>query len=118
MCSWGQPIEEDSTNRPIDDAFAALSHPRRRQLLFALLRDDPQTVHPHGQTAPAGETDAPDDLTVALQHVHLPKLTATGLVEWDKETDEIRTGPRFGDVRPLLDVLHRNAEVWAFEGLL
>ena len=38
-----------------------------------------------------------------LHHVILPELEDDGLVEFDRSDDRVRRGPRFNEVRPLLD---------------
>jgi hypothetical protein len=45
-----------------------------------------------------------------MRHVHLPKLDAAEYVDWDRETDDVRPGPRFDEIRPLLEVLLENRD--------
>lgn len=93
----------------VDAALSTLSNKHRRRVLLALLDHNPQTVE---------ELSTPDDthtgdtegLRVELHHSHLPKLEAAGLVEWDRETYQVVKGPRFGEIKPLLELLVTNVE--------
>ena len=58
----------------------------------------------------AGRTLAVDDLldgvgtadVLRLRHVHLPKLDAAGLIEWDREASRVARGPDFERALPVL----------------
>lgn len=92
-----------------DDAFAALAHPYRRRLLFALFdattrTNDPTVAYdtiPEFAVAPA---------PLQLRHNHLPKLQSDGFVDWRPDDGRIAPGPRWPDVEPLLSALraHRS----------
>lgn len=43
-----------------------------------------------------------EDVMDELERVHLPVLEAEGVIEWDRESGEIRKGPRFGEVEAVL----------------
>jgi hypothetical protein len=43
--------------------------------------------------------------TLALTHVHLPKLADYGFIEGDRANDEVIKGPAFDEIRPLLKLL-------------
>lgn len=97
------PVKKTS----FDDALDALAHRERRQLLRALLESNPQDARP----VRAGDADeAALEQLLAMRHVHLPKLQDYGFVEWDRDTDEVSTGPNFAEIRPLLDLLDDHAE--------
>lgn len=90
-----------------DDALDALAHRERRRLLTALVEHNPQDARPipvDGDEEPALEQ------LVEMRHVHLPKLEEYGFVEWDRDTDEISTGPNFVEIRPLLELLDEHAD--------
>jgi DNA-binding transcriptional ArsR family regulator len=88
--------------------FEALSHPYRRRILLFL--------RAHNQRTEADlrlDDFAPDDrgmVAVQLFHVHLPKLAEAGYIDWDRQENVVRRGPRFGEVAPLVEFLleHRN----------
>lgn len=66
-----------------------LSHPVRRSLLRVLRETGPTTVEraasrlADGAGRPDGARAGGDRLDVALHHVHLPKMAAAGVVEYD-----------------------------------
>ncbi len=97
------PIEEPST----DTVFEILSDRSRRRLLIALLERDFRDGG--GETVSIGEIVGDgnsDRLEINLVHNHLPKLEYAGLIEWDREANEMRRGPRFEDVGPMLRTIH------------
>ncbi len=90
----------------VADYCGALAHVERRRCLLTLLdRDRPVEV----ATAVAG-TPALTDRRAALRDVHLPKLVALGLVDWDPRTRLVRKGPTFDEVEPLLRSLDDNRD--------
>lgn len=94
-----------------DAALELLSDARRRELLMALLerdlRDDADAWLP---VAALAESEG-RDLELRLHHSHLPKLESTAVVDWRRESNEIRTGRRFDELRPLLRLLRDNPDV-------
>ena len=57
--------------------------------------------------SPPGERgrDAVDRIATEMHHTHLPRLAEAGYVEWDREDDVLRRGPRFDEVAPLIELL-------------
>lgn len=83
----------------------AVRHEDRRLILFALRdteRWQPSAADFSGDRALVGEPAVPAD----LYHQHLPRLADMGLIEWDRETHQVRRGPGYDRIRPLLDYLH------------
>jgi hypothetical protein len=86
-------------NRPseerVDAVFGVLSDARRRRTIGVLqTREGTMSVPALAEalaTREPGDPD-PDRLVVSLQHVHLPKLEATGIVEYTSD----RSGVRYG----------------------
>jgi hypothetical protein len=96
-------VNPDSWEKP----FAALSDPYRRQLLVALLEHNPQDDTDLDPLDIVAETERESTvLQSQLVHDHLPKLDAMEIVNWDRETGEISTGPEWGQVAPVLELIH------------
>lgn len=93
----------------MDEIFLALADRTRRDLLFRLA-----TLPPAESVALdelVSDRDRPAQARVQLLHVHLPKLEDLGLVAWERDRDEVRRGPDFHEVRPVLDLLDDNRSV-------
>ncbi|MEA5388103.1 transcriptional regulator [Haloarculaceae archaeon H-GB11] len=95
--------------RSFDDMVDALADVQRRKLLVALLEHNPQDDAPVVIADSESESDAVERL-VAMQHVHLPKLADYGFIEWNKETHEVAKGPKFDEIRPLLELLENHED--------
>jgi hypothetical protein len=95
----------------MDAAFDALANRYRRSLLLSLLEHNPQEeTDPH--LAP---DEAVDDETLAaleadIAHKHLPKLEAAGVIEWDRDAEQIVKGPKFDEIRPLLLLIAEHSD--------
>ncbi|WP_336336908.1 transcriptional regulator [Haloarcula brevis] len=87
-----------------DDMVDALADVQRRKLLVALLEHNPQDDTPVVIADSESDADAVERL-VTMQHVHLPKLVDYGFIEWNEETHEVTKGPKFDEIRPLLELL-------------
>lgn len=104
-----------------DDVFDALAVVRRRKLLVGLLEHEPRHVTRLSETArelsQANEAylreflDGPMEIegvektAVRLHLVDLPKLAEQGFVEWSPGAHRVTRGPRFGELRPVLELL-------------
>lgn len=104
-----------------DDIFDAVVHVQRRRLLVDLLEEGPQSVTELSlkgrEMVEANEAfleqylsgprdiDGVDDDLLRLHHVHLPKLAGYGFVEWSPGAGLVAKGPRFDEVRPVLELL-------------
>ncbi len=95
-----------SGTESLDVAFEALTDGYRRRLLFALLEHNPQDVVnpplPDGVTI---DDEQLNQLHNRIVHIHLPKLERGGFVEWERGANRIRRGPRFDEIRPVLECL-------------
>lgn len=89
-----------------DDLFVALSNSYRRQLLVALLEHNPQDDYDRDPLNIVSEDVEPEVLELSLYHRHLPKLEQMGFVTWDRETNEIRKGPDWNEIEPLLTLMY------------
>jgi len=116
MSDNGNNLSTNSTYRPtdgwnpvllrsdIDQVLDVLSHRYRRAVLLLLTHDAVTTVE---DVRRQGDEEIGE---IELIHTHLPKLETEGYIEWNQETGEIFKGPCFDTVKPLLDVMERNAE--------
>lgn len=104
-----------------EDAFDALADRRRRQLLVELVTHNPQHVPELSGSAQefaeadegliqeclSGSPEIPgrDGELLRLHHVHLPKLADYGFIRWNRDAHVITKGPRFDEIRPVLELL-------------
>jgi hypothetical protein len=94
----------------MDGHFEALANIHRRRLLVALLdhnpqRDDvvvPEDVHEGDKTL--------QDLQTELYHSHLPRLEQAGFIRWNRDTHEVMKGPKFDEIRPLLELMRDHTD--------
>lgn len=99
----------------LDAVFAALSHPRRRYLLSALATHDGErpltclatdvVAWEHDQPREDVCTEALEHCCIALHHVHLPKLAALGVVDYDSDGDRTVRAADTDQVDAVLDAL-------------
>jgi len=88
----------------IDQALDALAHAQRRRLLISLLDHNPQNDSPELSYVPGERSDTVERL-IEMEHAHLPKLVEYEFIEWDREKNEVAKGPKFDEIRPLLELL-------------
>ena len=93
-----------------DAALDALSNPYRRQLLVALLDHNPQDDSNRDPLHVVSDAEEPDVLQTELVHHHLPKLEELGYIEWDRETNEIKKGPDWEEISPLLELIENHRD--------
>jgi hypothetical protein len=95
----------------LDSMLDALSNRYRRRLLVAMLEHNPQDDD---------DPQVPDDVTYQdenleelmreMRHTHLPKLADAGFIDWNRETNALRKGPKFEEIRPLLELMENHAD--------
>lgn len=100
--------DTDRFGRGVD----ALGHRYRRRLLVALLDHNPQDDDDAQDAERALGIEGGDDALIETQlfHHHLPKLEDLGYIAWDRETGEIRKGPDWEEIEPLLQLLRDHEE--------
>lgn len=87
-----------------------LNHRYRRRILAMIGEHNPRDVDEFTM-AELADTDGDLSLfTQELYHSHLPKLADAGYIEWDRENDVIRRGPRFSQIAPLVSLMQNHAE--------
>lgn len=95
----------------LDTFFEILANTSRRQLLFSLLeRDRLDDDHPHVPADVNGTEDRERPSSLRMRHVHLPKLSAADVIEWNRDGSTVWRGPRFEDIRPLVQMVREQAD--------
>lgn len=105
-------MSEESTSVPVDTQLEAVAHADRRRLLLALLDERADGELP----LDVEEVDfgtGREELWISMYHSHLPKLEHHGFVEVTSDHRTVTTGPRFGDIEPLLELLEANRNRFA-----
>lgn len=103
-------MKRESKSRPMDELFRALANAQRRRLLVALLDHNPQR----------DTVDVPEDVEESkvmvetrqaeFFHTHLPSLEDSGFIRWNRESHEVVKGPRFDEIRPVLELIEAHAD--------
>lgn len=95
----------DTVTQNIDNLFDSLADAQRRHLLFTLLETEQLTEDTTHLDTPPDDILREEIDRIKRRHVHLPKLNDYGFVEWHPDRARIDRGPRFEEVRPVLEVL-------------
>lgn len=104
-----------------DQVFDAMADVQRRRLLVRLVHDEPQPVPQLSSVAceilradeglleeylsGSSEIADADKADIRIHHVHLPKLAEYSYIEWDRDAHVTTQGPKFDDMRPLLEAV-------------
>jgi len=98
-----------SSASALDELLFAVADVQRRRILLALRENNPQQLQTivHGD-ADGGEIDSQRRL-IRLHHDHLPRLADAGFIHWEPKTGSVEKGPRFEEIRPLLELLCASA---------
>ena len=95
----------------MDRFLYVLADQYRRRVLVALLEHNPQDDHdpqiPHDINL---ETEDLESLIINMRHTHLPKLEDEGFIEWNRETNTVKQGPQFEEIRRLLELMENHAD--------
>lgn len=83
----------------------ALQSRHRRRLLVNLLDHNPKEDTLRVPDDVVGSED-PERLREQLFHQHLPLLEGGGYIRWDQDTHEVEQGPRFNNIRPMVQLMH------------
>ena len=92
-----------------DAAFRALASGHRRRLLLALIEHNPQEEVTVPEGVPLDSVEGAE-LRSELYHNHLPLLEELEYIEWDHETHTVVKGPRFDEIRPLMELIDRHRD--------
>lgn len=102
-------MSEQVASTSFDAQLDALGHVSRRRLLRSLAN-----ASADGELPLRFDRDAEDGLDrnalLSMRHVHLPKLEAHGFIDANPERHTVDKGPRFEEIRPLVELLDANRE--------
>lgn len=102
--------------RDVSTLFELFTAAPRRKLLVMLCDVESVDVS-NGLLTRSAATSAPSSTRgpdggasrdLELYHVHLPKLEAEGVIEWDRESGTVSRGPQFSAVEPTVRLLAAN----------
>ncbi|WP_336133585.1 DUF7344 domain-containing protein [Natronomonas amylolytica] len=94
------PETRAERSAPVDAVLSAVADEHRRATLRLLNHSDREAMEldaladrvAHVTTTQASEADHRRRVRIALHQIHLPKLDAYGLLSYDPETKEVRSG--------------------------
>lgn len=103
------PPQQPKKANELGELLEVLSHPHRRRILTRLNIRNPRDEDEFELAELTGDDELGDE-TVKLIHHHLPKLTDSGFVDWDREHRTVTRGPRFDEIAPLIELMvsHRD----------
>ena len=90
----------------MDNKLGILSKRQRRLILLTLKRGEEKT---ESDLLFRGG-DEMDDAELQLVHNHLPRLEEAGYIDWDRDTGTISKGPRYDEIKPLIDLMENHAD--------
>lgn len=98
----------------LNNMFRAMADPNRRHLLMALLEQDPRSDIALDPVNDVWLSDVDTEyLTIEMDHIHLPMLEESGLIDWDRDTHAVEKGEHFDEIRPFLSYLKANPDTIA-----
>lgn len=105
------PRNNLSSPPSMDAMLKALAHQHRRRLLVELIAQNPQNDDDTQVPVDVSrDSDDVESLLITMYHTHLPKLGQAGLIEWDQESNTVRKGSQFEEIRPLLEIMENHAD--------
>jgi hypothetical protein len=108
---------DDLSDRPIPfDTILDLCRVQQRRIVLSVLADEhrPLTVRDlthvittHNHDAPLTEVPekAVTQIQVSLHHIHLPKLEAAGVIEYDPKNQLVELTNEFDQLQPALSTI-------------
>ncbi|WP_435157644.1 DUF7344 domain-containing protein [Haladaptatus sp. DFWS20] len=94
--------ELHSESARLDAVFDMLSNDYRREILFGLMEGDLHVSDISRQLQTTTESER-ERIELALYGIHLPKLDRFDFIEWSENSDNVRRGERFEEIRPVLE---------------
>jgi hypothetical protein len=92
-----------------DQLLEALADSYRRELLLALLEHNPQDVD-EADPLNIHSSESEEESQFDIFMNHLPMLDKLGVIEWDRESDEIVKGPDWEEFAPLLKLIDNHRD--------
>ncbi|OVE84952.1 hypothetical protein [Natronolimnobius baerhuensis] len=102
----GGPVE---TSSGWNHVFVALAAEPRRRLLVALIDESETPLSLPGAAMAPETTVDPATVDLELRHHHLPLLESGGYINWQPEPLCVSRGPRFDEIRAVVDGVAANA---------
>lgn len=99
------PPEEFLSDDTMAQWIHALGHSHRRAILLGLEAGQIDTAA--SAVMRGGQAE---EIKRELKDEHLPLLEEAGFIEWDPETGDVRKGPDFDEIRPLLELIRNHPE--------
>jgi hypothetical protein len=100
-------MSKEVMSTSFDSRLDALGHIDRRRLLLALLHANAEGDLPVGVEQLEHAT-AENSSQLSMHHAHLPKLDDHGFIDANLNHYSVTPGPRFEEIKPLLDLLDTN----------
>jgi hypothetical protein len=93
-----------------DEVFDALANEQRRRVLVHMLSHNPEDdSKPYIGNIEFEKADV-EFFRIDMKHTHLPKLEEYGFIEWDREEQVVTKGPKFEEIRPILELLENHRD--------
>ncbi|WP_433634310.1 ArsR family transcriptional regulator [Halomicrococcus sp. NG-SE-24] len=103
--------EADTMPSSLDNVLNIVANTYRRRLLVGLLEHNSLNVeNPQVLADVQSEDEDLKSLKIQMTHTHLPKLEAAEFIVWNREDNAVQRGPRFGEIRSLLETLQNHAD--------
>ena len=96
---------QTSRPAPLDQIFDVLGHSHRRRILTILAEANPRDDEEFTPEELHAEDEDLELFTRELFHRHLPKLAEAGYIDWDRDTNTVRRGPKYDEIAPLVELM-------------
>ncbi|MDL5361319.1 transcriptional regulator [Halalkalicoccus sp. NIPERK01] len=89
-----------------DDALSAIGVEARRRIIYALSPgDEVASANLSVLLSRREGAPRPEIVTRSLEHMHLPKLDACGVIDYERSSGLVRTGPNYKLARDLATIV-------------
>lgn len=94
----------------LDQVFSALSHPIRRGILTAVMKDNPRRQGEFKKMEFRPDDTTKETIEIELRHSHLPQLDKGDFIDWERRSGKVTRGEKFEEIRPLLELMDNHRE--------